>query len=171
MLTIRLFILLIFPIAIIGCNQEPPHPIQWQLPLTTALDPHQSPHDALPPDWATTQEGLIHLRLLATNSGKQYPLTIPMHGEASVQDIAISLTGLANGLRVHNGGLMFDDPKTTNPAAFIEIYRNQQPLFSGWIYRDFPEMFTPDIAGWKFFLDNATIRAALIKAQPQVTHP
>jgi len=171
MLTFRFFILLILPIAIFGCNEEAPQPIQWQLPLTTASDPHQSSQHGSLPRWATQQQGSIRLRLLATNSDKQYPLTIPMHGEASVQDIAVRLTGLAHGLRVHNGGLIFDDPKTNNPEAFIEIRRNHQLLFSGWIYRDFPEMFTPDIAGWKFFLDDATIRAALIEASPRLAHP
>jgi len=167
MLIVRFILSLILPVIITACNQEPPQPIQWQLPLTTATDPHRATHNTTLPNWASLREGSVHLRLLSTTSGKQYPLLIPMRGEASAQDIIVRLTGLANGLRTHSGGLMFDDPEVTNPAAFIEIHRNQKLLFSGWIYREFPEMFTPDIAGWKFFLDDAIIRPLSHQTEPQ----
>ncbi len=155
-----LLLLLLLPLLVSGCDQEPVQPIQWQLPLTTAPDPHSPSPQATPPAWATEREGAIKLRLLSTSSGRQYTLLIPMRGEASVEDITVHLSGLAGGLRVHNGGVMFDDPEVTNPAAFITIRRGRQTRFSGWIYREFPEMFSPEIAGWKFFLDDATIRPA-----------
>ncbi|MDQ6964899.1 MAG: hypothetical protein Q9M13_08280 [Mariprofundales bacterium] len=158
----KTYLLILLPIVMLGCNQESAQPIKWQLPLTTtSADPHKPSPNSSPPAWAVHRDGSIHLRLLATNSSKLYPVTIAMDGEVSIEELTIRLTGLATGLRIHSGGLLFDDPKIDNPAAFIEIERSHHQIFSGWIYRDFPELFTPDIPGWKFFLDDATIRGAV----------
>ncbi len=145
--------------AMAGCEQDVPQPIQWQLPLTSAPDPHRAERSGEPPSWATANDGFISLRLLSTTTTRQYPLRIPLNGEVSVQDLSIRLLGLARGLRVRSDGTLFDDPKVHNPAAFLQVRRGGALLFSGWVYQQFPEMFTPDIAGWKFFLGDATLRA------------
>lgn len=140
-----------------GCDQEAPQPIQWQLPLSPPSDPHRGTRDATPPAWAAAHSGEITLRLLSSATARQHRLRIPMGGAVELEGLSIRLLGLAGGLRIHSDGRMFDDPATDNPAAFLRIDKEGRIRFSGWLYQRFPEMFTPDIPGWKFFLDNVSI--------------
>ncbi|MDX8409637.1 MAG: DUF2155 domain-containing protein [Mariprofundales bacterium] len=140
-----------------GCEEQSVQPIQWQLPLNAPEDPHASSSDEALPEWASLMDGDVHLRLLATGKDRQYNFVMALHGEVALQGMTIRLLGLSSGLRVR-AGRAFNDLEVENPAAFLEVKRDDRVVFRGWLYRDFPELFAPDVPGWKFFLDAATVR-------------
>jgi len=64
---------------------------------------------------------------------------------------------LTNGLRLKSGSYI-EDENVHNPAAFVEISREDRQVYRGWLYQEFPELFGPDMENWKLSLRGLVIR-------------
>ncbi len=143
---------------LVGCEQEQHGGIVWQLPLEAPSDPHGADTRQDLPDWAARAEGAAELALLDKRTARV--TAIPLHvGQGFDKDgVSIRLLGLARGLRIQSG-VFIDDPDVHNPAAFVEVGHDGKLAYRGWLYRDFPELFGPDLAGWKLWLKSVSIAA------------
>jgi len=142
-----------------GCDDNSHEKIQWQLPLTAPEDPHGGQSDqSLVPEWAANVEGSAKLMFLHTTTARSFNVEVVKGEKKMFHDWDIQLLGLANGLRIRNGTFI-DDENVHNPAAFVELTLKGEPVYRGWIYQEFPELFGPDTPGWKLWLKGVTVRA------------
>jgi len=143
-----------------GCGQDEPAQIDWQLPLAASGDPHGDSVNQNIPDWAASAQGSIELVLLQKNTARRFTLPLVIGADASFQDMHFRLLGLAEGLQLKSGSYI-NDKNVHNPAAFVEIIRSNRQIYRGWLYQDFPELFGPDMADWKLWLDKVVIKEAV----------
>ena len=142
-----------------GCEGNDKETIQWQLPLTAPEDPHGEQSDqGLVPEWAALAKGGAKLMFLQTTTARSFTVEVAMNEKKMFHDWDVTLLGLAKGLRTQNGSFI-DDENVHNPAAFVELSLKNEPVYRGWIYQEFPELFGPDTPGWKLWLKAATVRA------------
>jgi len=142
-----------------GCDSGDKETIQWQLPLTAPEDPHGEQSDqGQVPEWAAAAEGGATLMFLQTTTARSFNVDVVMGEKKMFHDWDVTLLGLARGLRTQNGAFI-DDENVHNPAAFVELSLKNEPVYRGWIYQEFPELFGPDTPGWKLWLKAATVRA------------
>lgn len=156
----RGLIVAIFSLLLLsGCDSHDKATIQWQLPLTAPEDPHGGQDDqALLPEWATAVEGNASLMFLQTTTARSFNVDAIKDEKMMFHDWDITLLGLANGLRTQSGAFI-DDENVHNPAAFVELSYKGDLIYRGWLYQEFPELFGPDIPGWKLWLKAVTVRA------------
>jgi len=142
-----------------ACGGDERETIQWQLPLTAPEDPHgmQDDQEVLP-EWVTGNKGTAKLEFLQTGTARTYDVEVISDDRKLFLDWDIVLLGLSNGLRTQNGSFI-EDENVHNPAAFVELAYKGTPVYRGWIYQEFPELFGPDIPGWKLWLKGVTVRA------------
>lgn len=154
-----IFIALALLSLLSGCEGNDKETIQWQLPLTAPEDPHgeQSNQDMVP-QWAATVDGGAKLMFLQTTTARTFTVDLVMNEKKMFHDWDITLLGLATGLRTQSGAFI-DDENVHNPAAFVDLSLKNEPVYRGWIYQEFPELFGPDTPGWKLWLKAVTVRA------------
>jgi len=150
-----LFLLVLFLCT--GCENKQENSIQWQLPLQAPEDAHAANPVAVLPDWASANEGAVDLMVLHKNTARITVLHVEKGQVLDVDGWRIRLLGLAHGLRVKSGAFI-DDESVHNAAAFVELIRDQQVLYRGWLYLDFPELFGLDDAGWKVWLKSVSVQ-------------
>ena len=154
-----IFISLAMLSLLAGCDGGDKETIQWQLPLTAPEDPHGTQSDqGMVPQWATTAKGGAKLMFLQTTTARTFTVDLVMNEKKMFHDWDVTLLGLAKGLRTQNGAFI-EDENVHNPAAFVELYLKNEPVYRGWIYQEFPELFGPDTPGWKLWLKAVTVRA------------
>jgi len=155
---IRLSIALLALLALLaGCDSHEKETIQWQLPLTAPEDPHGEQIDKMgPPEWAAANEGSATLMFLQTATARAFDVEVTRAEKKMFHDWDIQLLGLAKGLRTQSGAFI-EDENVHNPAAFV-AYKGE-PVYRGWIYQEFPELFGPDTPGWKLWLKGVKVRA------------
>jgi len=142
-----------------GCGGDERETIQWQLPLTAPQDPHGGQSDqSLIPEWAAANKGTAKLMFLKTSTAQTFDVEVVSDERKMFHDWDIMLLGMAKGLRTQNGSFI-DDENVHNPAAFVELTLKGEPVYRGWIYQEFPELFGPDTPGWKLWLKGVTVRA------------
>ena len=150
-------LLLICSLIVSGCEQKQEHKIEWQLPLGVQESPHGSQNGGTLPAWASSTEGSAELIWLHKDTAKTYSLKIQT-GETKVfEGWQVTLLGLASGLRVENK-TFHNDKKMHNPAAFVEISRDDKVQYRGWLYQEFPELFGMDNPHWKVWLKMIMLR-------------
>ena len=151
-----------------GCGDDnDKETIKWQLPLTAPEDPHGDQFDqSLLPEWATAVEGEASLMFLQTTTARSFNVEIVINEKKMFHDWDVTLLGLAKGLRTKNGAFI-DDKNVHNPAAFVELSLKNEPVYRGWVYQEFPELFGPDTPGWKLWLKAVTVRAPQQEAVQQ----
>ena len=143
-----------------ACEQEKAEQIQWQLPLQAPDDPHGSKQVMNVPEWAIARQGEAEIVWLNKNTTKTYSTHLVLGGgSASQNSMDIILLGLASGLRIQNGAFL-DDENVDNAAALVEISRNGEVVYRGWLYEKFPELFGMDDPEWKVWLKGITVRPA-----------
>ncbi len=142
-----------------GCDSHEKETIKWQLPLTAPEDPHGGQDDANGlPEWAAVNEGGAKLMFLQTTTARTFDVEIANREKKMFHDWDIMLLGLAKGLRTQTGAFI-EDENVHNPAAFVELTYKGKPVYRGWLYQEFPELFGPDITGWKLWLKDVTVLA------------
>jgi len=142
-----------------SCEQQKPEKIQWQLPLEAPADPHSSAQNAELPQWATACHGEAALVLLQKSSARTETVKLALGSETTVNGWNIRLLGFASGLRIKNSAFL-DDKNVDNPAAFVEISRDGEIRYRGWLYKKFPELFGMDDPEWKVWLKDIILRPA-----------
>ena len=148
-------------LMVVACEQEQREQIQWQLPLEAPEDPHGSKYSVSKvPDWATTRQGEAEVVWLQKSTTRKVSTQTALGGTSHVEDWTIQLLGLATGLRV-KGGAVLNDENVDNAAALVEIRHKGKPMYRGWIYEKFPELFSMDDQEWKVWLKGITLRPAL----------
>lgn len=155
------FVVLMLAVAMLfsACDDNSHDKIQWQLPLTAPQDPHGGQSDqSLVPEWASAVEGSVKLMFLKTTTAQAFTIEMIKGEKKMFHDWDIQLLGLAKGLRIQNGTFI-EDENVHNPAAFVELSLKNEPVYRGWIYQEFPELFGPDTPGWKLWLKAVTVRA------------
>jgi len=153
--------LLAITALITACEQEQIEQIQWQLPLEAPEDPHGSRHSvSTVPDWATARQGEAEVIWLQKSTTRKVSAKMALGGISHVEDWNIRLLGLASGLRVKDRAFL-NDENVDNAAALVEIRRNGKPVYRGWLYENFPELFSMDDPEWKVWLKGITFHPAL----------
>ena len=142
-----------------GCSSENEREIQWQLPLEAPEDPHGAEKGANLPVWAESRQGEVNLVLLQKSSTKTFKMHLKSGGSAEMQGWQVRLLGLASGLRIKSGAFL-DDPNVDNAAAFVEISRDGEVAYRGWLYEKFPELFGLDDPEWKVWANAISVRPA-----------
>ncbi len=145
-------------LSLAGCDRQQPQRIAWQLPLEAPADPHGADARQELPDWAAKAEGGAELALLDKRTARVTPIPLQMGQSFDKGGLSVRLLGLARGLRIRSGAYI-DDENVHNPAAFVEVGHDGKVAYRGWLYRDFPELFGPDLAGWKLWLKSVSIAA------------
>ena len=146
-------------LALGACQHQERAHIQWRLPLSAPPDPHGAGSSQTLPEWAAARTGRASLVLLQKSTARLFPLDLAMGGEVDVRDVHVKLQGLARGLRLKEGSYI-EDENVHNPAAFVQVELHGKPVYSGWIYQEFPELFGPDLADWKLTLRKVEIPPA-----------
>ena len=155
-----LFLLAIIAL-ITACEQQQPEQIQWQLPFEAPEDPHGSKYSvSTVPDWATARQGEAEVIWLQKSTTRKVSTKTALGGMSHVEDWDIRLLGLASGLRVKDRAFL-NDENVDNAAALVEIRRNGKPMYRGWLYEKFPELFSMDDPEWKVWLKGITLQPAL----------
>ncbi len=150
-----------------GCEQKKSDQIQWQLPLEAPNDPHGTQHNSSSvPAWAVAQHGEAEIVWLQKNTSKIFTTAIALGGATRIHGWDIQLLGLASGLRVKNKAFL-NDKNIDNPAALVEIRHNDELIYRGWLYEQFPELFGMDNPEWKVWLKSITLRPASQEAAKQ----
>jgi len=141
-----------------SCEKTEKHEsIHWQLPLQSSNDLHTFDNVEEVPQWAESEDGRIVLTFLHRNTAKVIEIPLNKGDDVNFGDWHVRLLGLAKGLRTQSG-LMLDDADVDNPAAFVELSFNQEQVYRGWLYLDFPELFGLDNPHWKVWLKDVTFR-------------
>ncbi len=147
-------------IASLGaCDDRKPEEIQWQLPLEAPEDPHGGGRMQIVPEWATLNRGDAEFVWLQKHTAQRFAVRVASDAEAGVGGWRIQLLGLASGLRIENNAFL-DDENVDNPAAFVRISRDGRPVYTGWLYQKFPELFGLDDPVWKVWLKGINLRPA-----------
>jgi len=147
------------PLLLGGCDDEKTSQIDWQLPLAAPEDPHGASADQALPQWAGLAMGSAELVLLQKNTARRFTLKLESGVETDFQGMHFRLLGLAEGLRLKSGSYI-EDKNVHNPAAFVEISRDDRQIYRGWLYQEFPELFGPDMENWKLWLHAITVTPA-----------
>ena len=142
--------------SLAGCGRNETQQIDWQLPLTAPADPHGGDINQFLPEWAAAMTGSAELKLLQKDTARTFTLRLKSGGDADFESMHFRLLGLADGLRLKSGTYIRDE-NVHNPAAFVEISRDDSQIYRGWLYQEFPELFGPDMVDWKIWLDGVTI--------------
>jgi len=143
---------LLFGLISSGCEQQRQEEISWQLPLSAPEDPHGSDVLQQMPDWATAVSGSAVLVLLEKNTARVYKSEVSVGDTAVILSTEITVLGAASGLRLKSGSYI-NDGKVDNPAVFVEVTEQGTTVYRGWLYEKFPELFGPDAATWKLWLE------------------
>ncbi|MDX8377740.1 MAG: DUF2155 domain-containing protein [Mariprofundales bacterium] len=114
-------------------------------------DAHGSDKSNHLPAWAAATTGIVELTILHKTTARLRTIQIDSYSAVSAVPLQLHLLGLAHGLRISDQGL-FDDPLLDNPAAFIEVIYEEEIIYRGWLYRDFPELFGLDNPDWRIWL-------------------
>jgi len=156
----RVMALIAVTISFSACEQQGPEEISWQLPLTAPEDPHGSDVSQKMPDWAASVSGSVVLALLEKNSTRVYKADIAIGDETMLLNTDIKVLGASAGLRLKSGSYI-NDEKVDNPAVFVEVSEQGKMIYQGWLYRNFPELFGPDSAEWKLWLEDLHLETVL----------
>ncbi len=151
---------LIMAFILSGCEDNKPSQIEWQLPLEAPEDPHGSHQVLVVPDWAAASLGDAEFVWLQKSTARLFPVHLASGAQISIEEWDIHLLGLASGLRIQNKAFL-NDENVDNPAAFVSISRDGKPVYTGWLYAKFPELFGLDDPEWKVWLKGITLRPAL----------
>ncbi|GAV20602.1 hypothetical protein MMIC_P1573 [Mariprofundus micogutta] len=154
--------LALFAVALLmlsACEQKQAEQIEWQLPLEAQEDPHGSQNLAVVPDWAVAIPGEAELVWLEKSTTKTIPSIVSLGTATQVNGWDVQLLGLATGLRVENSAFL-NDENVHNPAAFVQISKDGDIHYRGWLYQNFPELFGMDNLEWKVWLKGITLRPA-----------
>jgi len=143
-----------------ACEQQGPEEISWQLPLIAPEDPHGSDVSQVMPDWAASAVGSVDIALLEKNTARLYKANLAVKGETKLLNTEIKVLGAAAGLRLKSGSYI-NDEKVDNPAVFVEVSEQGKMIYQGWLYKNFPELFGPDSAEWKLWLEALHLEAVL----------
>jgi len=155
--TLAWSVLIVAAMLLSSCNQQKPQQIKWQLPLATPQDPHGASVTQKLPDWAAAEHGSADIALLHTNTAQVFDVSVTEGLPVQSNGFSIQLLGLAQGLRIKSGAFI-DDKNVHNPAAFVEISKDGNVIYHGWLYQNFPEMFGPDITEWKIWAKDISIQ-------------
>ena len=143
-------------ILVSGCEVEQSKEIEWQLPLSVPDDPHSSTAGNELPDWATKIEGKAKVVFLQKSTTRLFAIDVEK-GNAQVSgDWQVELLGLAQGLRV-KGHTFINDENVANPAAYVRLTLSGEKMYQGWLYQDFPELFSMDNSDWKVWIEDVTM--------------
>ena len=140
-----------------GCEQEKATQIEWQMPLEKTEDPHAGQNGEALPEWAVSQTGQAELIWLEKATTRRHSTIVEMGGTTELNGWSIQLLGLASGLRVQDRAFL-NDENVDNPAAFVEVSRDGEVYYRGWLYQKFPELFGMDDPAWKVWLKGITLR-------------
>jgi len=153
-----------------GCDsRQQVDQIEWQLPLEAPSDPHGTQMDAHAlPEWASQRQGTAEIVWLQKSTTRVFTVKMAMGEQAEVEGWKIRLLGLAEGLRIQSGAFL-DDPNVHNAAAFVEISRDGNVAYRGWLYEEFPELFGLDDPEWKVWLKTISVQPASQEANSM--HP
>lgn len=143
-----------------ACEQQGPEEISWQLPLSAPEDPHRSDVLQVMPDWAASAVGSVDIALLEKNTARLYKANLAVKGETKLLNTEIKVLGAAAGLRLKSGSYI-NDEKVDNPAVFVEVSEQGKMVYQGWLYKNFPELFGPDSAEWKLWLEDLHLETIL----------
>jgi len=143
-----------------ACEQQGPEEISWQLPLIAPEDPHGSDVSQVMPDWAASAVGSVDIALLEKNTARLYKANLAVKGESMLLNTEIKVLGAAAGLRLKSGSYI-NDEKVDNPAVFVEVSEHGKMIYQGWLYKNFPELFGPDSAEWKLWLEDLHLETVL----------
>jgi len=152
------FVLLVIsiPLLLNGCGDDKTSQIDWQLPLAAPNDPHGVSANQMLPQWAELTVGTAELSLLQKDTARLFTIELESGLEVDFQGMHFRLLGLTNGLRMKSGSYI-EDENVHNPAAFVEISREDRQVYRGWLYQEFPELFGPDMENWKLSLRGLVI--------------
>ncbi|TLS65749.1 DUF2155 domain-containing protein [Mariprofundus erugo] len=142
-----------------GCEQQKTEKIKWQLPLEAPADPHSAQSHEAVPAWAAARQGSADLVILHKTTTRLTTVTVASGAGADVDDVRISLLGLASGLRIKNNAFI-DDSAVYNPAAFVEVLVHGKMIYRGWLYQEFPELFGVDNSEWTVWLKGISVPPA-----------
>ncbi|RLL54019.1 DUF2155 domain-containing protein [Mariprofundus sp. EBB-1] len=145
---------------ITACEQQQAEQIEWQLPLAAPEDPHGSKNQVNTiPDWAVARQGEAEVVWLEKNTTQRFTTKLALGGSSHLKNWDIQLLGLASGLRVQNSAFI-NDENVDNAAALVELRRDGELIYRGWLYEQFPELFGMDNPEWKVWLKGITLRPA-----------
>jgi len=145
--------ILVCALALSACDQRESEEIKWQLPLSAPDDPHGA--DVLQdiPGWAIEAKGSAVIVLLEKSTARIHKSNVDIGDRILLFDLEIKVLGAASGLRLKSGSYI-EDENVDNPAVFVEVSERGKWLYRGWLYREFPELFGPDSASWKLWLQD-----------------
>jgi len=146
-----------------GCDQQKEEKIQWQMPLEAPEDQHGSEQQLTFPAWAAATPGTAELVWLQKTTTKKVSTKLALGGRSQVNGFDVQLIGLASGLKIKKRTFI-NDENVDNPAAFVEIKRDNKVIYRGWLYVNFPELFGIDDPEWKVWVKDITLRPASEKA-------
>ncbi|MDX8392133.1 MAG: DUF2155 domain-containing protein [Mariprofundaceae bacterium] len=147
-----------------ACGQDESQDIDWQLPLAVSNDPHSATVNQVLPEWAAAAQGRAEIVLLQKNTALDFTVQLASGMDADFQGMHFRLLGLAAGLRLKTGSYI-DDKNVHNPAAFVQISRDDRQIYRGWLYQAFPELFGPDMMNWKLRLSHVEIDAVALEPE------
>jgi len=153
---------LLVMLALPGCGQDESQQIDWQLPLAAPNDPHGATANQMLPTWAAVARGSAELVLLQKNTALRSTLQLVSGTDVDFHGMHFRLLGLAGGLRLKSGSYI-NDENVHNPAAFVELRRDKRQIYRGWLYQEFPELFGPDMANWKLWLNKVVVEEVVVE--------
>ncbi|RME84287.1 MAG: DUF2155 domain-containing protein [Zetaproteobacteria bacterium] len=153
-----------------ACSQPNKPAYPWKLSIAPPPDPHDAFSEGvravhLIPEWAS-REGEAELVFLDTREAKTWRVRLRA-GEGAVQGPrGFSAELVACAERLAWDGEAWVQGEEENPAAFVEIVRDGDPVYRGWMFARFPQLFGPEIEGWKIWIARVTIRPPERQAHP-----
>ncbi|MDX8398575.1 MAG: DUF2155 domain-containing protein [Mariprofundaceae bacterium] len=140
-----------------GCDKQQEAGIAWQLPLQAPQDAHKAIEDSHLPEWAGLNQGEVVLMFLHKNTAQVQAVPVTKGQTVTFGIWDVRVLGLAQGLRIKSGAFL-NDESVHNAAAFIELIKNGQIVYRGWLYKDFPELFGLDDPSWKVWVKDVSIQ-------------
>jgi len=145
--------------VLLGCKQpnvaedrpEPPPPAT-EVPVPSAMPPGDE--SIVPTPVRTILDSEVGSRWKAveitvtekSEGGKSFTVEIPLGGETDVEGtpLKVKLLGFVPDFAMGADSITTKSLDDVNPAAKIEVSEGEQVLFTGWSFRDFPEMHSFD---------------------------
>jgi len=153
----RSFLLLLpfFALFLHGCENDNLTQIEWMIPMQPSNDKHTNTNvNQEPPAWSIKKGMAADIIILSTHRAQRWDYHLDSDSIVHHRDLTIELLGTAQHLRVGKQGYI-EDNTVDNPAAFIRVLKQDHPVYQGWIYQEFPELFGLEDPEWQIWLKHA----------------
>jgi len=153
----RIFLMLLtcFTLTLNACENDNLTRIEWMIPMQPSNDKHTNTSlDKEVPTWSIKKGMAVDIIILSKYRAQRWDYHLNSDTIIHHRDLTIELLGTSQHLRVDKQGYL-EDSTVNNPAAFIRVLKQDLPVYQGWIYQEFPELFGLEDPEWQIWLKQA----------------